>query len=416
MALGLTGLAVFLRACDRGSLASAIASGLIAGLAINTKWTGLLAPGVIGLYAVTRRRYGLGIAAMVAAASVFAGWEAWIAWQYGQSHFLTHSERKTTPLMDRINGARALVSILGGVAPGVLVMGLVALGKPRSAMVAAFGTALGIAAIAFGLGPQAVFLTLGARSSSSTSARWRPGSSPSVRERRRVPRRLARDGGRRLLRALALFGRPEGAGDRGRGDPAGRPAGLTDGRRVPSSSRCFPMGIGLRDGARPLLLRRRLRRGRGRVVCRERRGSRGIGPRRASHSHAWFAARWGFRYQAEKSGLTPVVPGVSVVGPGDVLVVQQNQVIEEPRVVVDPCAGRGGRDAHLRRAPLLPPAPDGAHLLRGKNPLERQVGPRFVVHVYRITRPFTPLGLIPPWLGPKDRAVGAMMQLDRARR
>ena len=145
LALGLAGLVIFLRACDRGSIPLAIAAGLVAGLAINTKWTGLLAPGVIGLYALTRRRWGLGIAAIVAASAVFAGWEAWIAHEYGRSHFLTHSERKSTPLMDRINGARALVSILGGVAPGVLVMGLVALRKPRWAMVcAAVGTVRGV--------------------------------------------------------------------------------------------------------------------------------------------------------------------------------------------------------------------------------------------------------------------------------
>ncbi len=138
LALGLAGLAVFVKGCDRGSLGLAIGAGLIAGVAINTKWTGLLAPAAIGLYGVTHRRVGLGVIAVAASAAVFGGWEAWLAHEYGRSHFLFHSERKgSPPLMDRINGARALVSILGGVAPGVLVTGLVGLGRPRSAAIVA---------------------------------------------------------------------------------------------------------------------------------------------------------------------------------------------------------------------------------------------------------------------------------------
>jgi hypothetical protein len=136
----------------------------------------------------------------------------------------------------------------------------------------------------------------------------------------------------------------------------------------------------------------------------------------AGHSRAWFAGRWGFRYQGEKSGLTPIVPGVSVVEPGDLLVVQENQVIEEPRVGIDPAQAEEVARLTYDAPPFFPRLRTVPTYYAGKNPLERQVGPRFVARVYRINRPFTPLGLIPPWLGPKDRAVGAMMQFDRARR
>ena len=44
LALGLLSLVVFIRACDRSSVGTAILAGLIAGLAINTTWTGLLVP------------------------------------------------------------------------------------------------------------------------------------------------------------------------------------------------------------------------------------------------------------------------------------------------------------------------------------------------------------------------------------
>ena len=137
---------------------------------------------------------------------------------------------------------------------------------------------------------------------------------------------------------------------------------------------------------------------------------------RHGKARAWFAGRWGFRYQAEKSGLTPVVPGVSVVEPGDLLVVQENQVVEEPRVAIDPAQAEEVATLTYDAPPFFPRLRTVPTFYAGKNPLERQVGPRFVVHVYRINRAFTPAGAHPALAGPKDRAVGAMMQFDRARR
>ena len=356
LALGLAGLALFMRACDRRSWGLAIVSGLLAGAAINTKWTGLLAPAAIGLYALTHRRIGLGVAAMVASAGVFAGWEAWIAYEYGQSHFLIHSGRKSTPLMDRINGIRGLISILGGVAPGLLVMGLVALKRPRWAAVAAVGTAVGIAAIGLGIGPQAVFLPIGVlvllnlgnvaflvlRRNEEEAAKT-PGRddlflvlwlvlevvgffvlSPYSAVRRVLGIVVAAS-----VLVVRLASKPDGTGS----PSAIRPARWAAAFGV--------VGLGLCYFAVDY----------GEAVV-ESRAAHDSARQAMAHIEpgetAWFAGRWGFRYHAEKAGLTPVAPGRSVLAAGDVLVVHENKVAEEPKVVIDPAAaGRGGPHAFL---------------------------------------------------------------------
>src|SRR5207248_233641 len=50
LGLSLFALVVFFRACDRHSLSRAIGAGLLAGLAMETKYTSFLAPAVMLLY------------------------------------------------------------------------------------------------------------------------------------------------------------------------------------------------------------------------------------------------------------------------------------------------------------------------------------------------------------------------------
>ncbi len=130
----------------------------------------------------------------------------------------------------------------------------------------------------------------------------------------------------------------------------------------------------------------------------------------------WFAGRWGFRYHAEQAGLTALRPAGIRSHQATVLAVVENKVAEEPRVVIEPADARRGRHARLRCPSLLPPLRHGPDLLRGQESARAPGRPRQVVHVYQVNRPFTPSGLIPPWLGPKDRAVGAKMQIGKARR
>ena len=90
IALNLTALTLFMRSCDRTSQPLAAAAGLVAGLAMETKYTGLTSPATILLYGLMFGRLGLAVFAAVAAAFLFSGWEFFLYLRYGQSHFIYH--------------------------------------------------------------------------------------------------------------------------------------------------------------------------------------------------------------------------------------------------------------------------------------------------------------------------------------
>ena len=87
----MTAIHWFLTACDRGSFGKAVLAGLAGGLAMETKYTGALAPAVMLLAAATTGRWRLWPAAAVTAAQVFFTWEFLISLLYGKSHFLLFS-------------------------------------------------------------------------------------------------------------------------------------------------------------------------------------------------------------------------------------------------------------------------------------------------------------------------------------
>ena len=75
LALSLTAVCLFLRACDRDAIGQAVLAGLVAGVAMETKYTGAVAPAVMLLAAATTRRWRLWPGAALAAAQVFVAWE-----------------------------------------------------------------------------------------------------------------------------------------------------------------------------------------------------------------------------------------------------------------------------------------------------------------------------------------------------
>jgi hypothetical protein len=104
VALGLAALALFIRAaeCESGRLAAT--AGLVAALAMQTKYTMLLVPVVIGWYGLTHHRIRLAALATGVAVLVFAGWELLLFEHYSRSHFLFHLHEQ--------QGGRALVETL----------------------------------------------------------------------------------------------------------------------------------------------------------------------------------------------------------------------------------------------------------------------------------------------------------------
>lgn len=166
-AFALAAVAAFVAACDRGSVWRAAVAGLLAGLAMQTKYTALTVPAVLGVYGLLAGRLWFALVAAVTAGGVFAAWELWLVSRYGQSHFLFHlgdqsggDFRKT--LMDKADLYRPLVAQLGGlaVAWGLLAGWAVGVGRRWLLLTAGFAVA-GSVAVAVVPQSQAVLLRNG---------------------------------------------------------------------------------------------------------------------------------------------------------------------------------------------------------------------------------------------------------------
>jgi hypothetical protein len=127
LALSLTAVVLFLRAADRDSPALAALAGLVAGLAMQTKYTGFLAPAVMFLYAALYGKLRLWPAAVVPALQVFVGWEFLTALLYGQSHFLNATRWSSSTSLEKAGLWLPLLGILGTGAPVLTLLGLAAL-------------------------------------------------------------------------------------------------------------------------------------------------------------------------------------------------------------------------------------------------------------------------------------------------
>jgi 4-amino-4-deoxy-L-arabinose transferase-like glycosyltransferase len=127
-ALALAALALFCRACDRGSFVLAALAGLVAGLGMEMKYTVFLAPAAMLLYALFLGRLRFWPAAAVVAVQVFLGWEFLMSLLYGESHFLLHLRERAGDEKDFARLVAALVTNLGGVAWPAALLALAALG------------------------------------------------------------------------------------------------------------------------------------------------------------------------------------------------------------------------------------------------------------------------------------------------
>mgnify|MGYP003693762253 CR=1 FL=1 len=157
VALSLAAITCFWSASDRDSLGRALAAGLIAGLAIQTKYTGFSVLGVVMLIGWMRGRLRLAVVACAVAVACFLGWEAWVHARYGESQFfffLGRRERgETGPTGLAL--VRPLVRTLGPLAAALLPLGLLALGAGRRWVIGAMVTVVAVHLV-FGLAPLAV--------------------------------------------------------------------------------------------------------------------------------------------------------------------------------------------------------------------------------------------------------------------
>jgi hypothetical protein len=154
VALGLCALAVFIHASDRWQTGLVVLSGLIAGLALQTKYNAAAIPAAMFVYGFIVRRPLHGLMAGVIAAAVFWAWEGVFWLTYGHSHFLRFvgigdgflRPRRFRPLLyGLIENAGPVVLLLTVLIP-------VALRMPRRICIAVGALAIGafgVAALGF---------------------------------------------------------------------------------------------------------------------------------------------------------------------------------------------------------------------------------------------------------------------------
>jgi hypothetical protein len=97
----------------------------------------------------------------------------------------------------------------------------------------------------------------------------------------------------------------------------------------------------------------------------------------------WYVGRWGFRYYADRAGMKIITPGRDRLEPGDWLAVPDASVIKPALRIdpgaLDPAATITVSDPWpLRTLPVY---------YNGPVPWHPGRGPRFTVHLFRVTRP-----------------------------
>jgi hypothetical protein len=431
-ALSLAALALFLDAADQSSLLRAALAGLVAGVAMQTKYTGFLAPAAMFLYALVHGRLRLWVPAVAAALAVFSAWEGFLAWRYGQSHFLYHLGQGE-PLSERGYLVPLLLSLPGTVAPAILVLGMAAL-RPRTLPVLATAvlTLLGyvglacvdlrfrgavapsrplfgervtatwdftLAELLFGVYGIALWTVVGV-------VTWRLCRLAPLFLSRKRPKALPR-----IARPddwfLALWLGLEIAGFFALSPfPAVRRVlglivvtGLLTGRLAARTCRAAPglVGIAVADGVLLGLVFQAVDL-RGAGVQREavQRAVAWVGAE-AEGKTIWYVGHWGFQFYAERAGLRPVVPAYNRSGSpslpvpsrlarGDWLVVPDDRLAQQAIDLDDPRL----RLTHRFFVDDGCPLQTVPFFYDGHVGLEHRWGPHLEVRIYRVEADLVP--------------------------
>lgn len=120
IALSISSLVLFLRSMERRSTSMALFAGALCGVAILTKWTAFLFPPLFVFAAWRMRDWMKGALACAMAMLVVVLWEGYIAMRYGQSHLLFHvlvgDSNRAGGKMDVVRGFLPLLGAAGSLA------------------------------------------------------------------------------------------------------------------------------------------------------------------------------------------------------------------------------------------------------------------------------------------------------------
>jgi len=383
LALSLTALALFLRASDRSNMKNALLAGVVAGLAAQTKYTGLLTPALFLLYAILFRRLRLGLVAVAPAVLLFVGWEVFVALRHGESHLLANMGNQYQPLWVKFGPLfRALLNFGGGLAAPIGLLGLAALGLSRRSVLAIAAVVLPGCLLASAL----VYRLLGLLLCGILAAvAWRLLRSGPVRRRRvewflvlwlvlevasyfvLTPFPAARRLMGVLVAATILAGRLAARTCR-TSDRVALVRGVTVGGVL----------IGLMlyavDLCEAVAVPRAIAQAARRVESHD------------AEATVWYVGSWGLKFYAERVGMRPVIPDQPRLRAGDWLIVpdelvprQHVQLTDAPLTLVD-CVSIDD---------VIPLRTVGCYY-GGNVPLEPHRGPRITLKLYRVVATVTP--------------------------
>jgi hypothetical protein len=174
VALGLAAIALFFAGTTRNARHLVIAAGLVAGLALETKYSAAGAVGFMLLWGLCARRAIDAVIAVAVAGLVFCAIETLIALTYGQSHFIIHVLGAPTAANGLVRDLSRLRGLLyglfqsgGPLAVAALLLVPMALGSRHKAVMANMAFVVG----AFGLAALGLDRVLGFVIPGATSER-----------------------------------------------------------------------------------------------------------------------------------------------------------------------------------------------------------------------------------------------------
>jgi hypothetical protein len=416
LALSMMALCLALDAVEDGRLPLAMAAGLIAGLALQTKYASAGPVVLAVLYGLARRRLAVTACIIAAAGLVFLGWESFLVYRYGESH-LGQALTSATTGDQRSIGISAIgwLCLLGGTCPGIGLLLVAGAGaRARIVLVAAALAGIGIGAItlleppssaaaylpgrAQGPGPEGlplvllgIFVVAGVSRLAwqSGCASTGTGARSSAREAELLiwtwlavelvlyvffaPFRFLAT--RRVLGlsvALALLA-VRSVSWEGFGHQKGRAIQF-----ALAFSVAYGVLFQLADLSDALARRDAV----ALVAARVEEQSTGD-----DDPVVWFVGHWAFRFHAERAGMQPVIPDRSRLERGDWLLIPSGvsrQALEYPRSSVEP-AGRIATSSPWPWSTI-----PSAYI--GMLPLRRQPRAQLEIELYRIKRAFVPRG------------------------